>query len=343
MARLDDGMGTLLKYENVAWYENGAVRILDRRVYPYKKVYVTCRTYEEVAAAIRDMVTQSYGPFAAAAMGMALAAHQCKSQSAEKQADFLGKAAFALSHARPTTSARMQGITANSLTLAKRALDAGEDTVKPLFEAALNLLNDTYATCAEIAKYLAPLFPRKSTIMTQCFADTVIGSLLLECRKLNKQARFICPETRPFLQGSRLTASVISDMGFEVHVITDNMPAYIMGREHVDIFTSAADIITLDGHVVNKVGTFQIALAARYWGVPYYVTGTPDLNHPGMDNVSIEERDESQVTGIMGVRVTEPAVKAYYPAFDVVPPKLVDGVATAKGIFSPYNLASYFS
>ncbi len=342
MERQDKGMAPLLQYENVAWYENGAVRILDRRVYPYRKEYVTCTDYGQVAQAIADMVTQSGGPYTAAAMGMALAGHQCQGQPAAGQLAFLQQAAHALSHARPTTSAKMQAITGESLARAKAALAAGESAEEAMFACAYEALQIRYAAYKKVARHLVQHFPQNGAVMTMCFAETIIGTMLLECRKTGKTPRFICPETRPYLQGARLTASVIADMGFEVHVITDNMPAAIMKREGVEVFTSAADVITMDGHVVNKVGTFQIALAAQYWGVPYFVTGSPSQSHPTVDTVTIEERDHSQVTNIMGTRVVEQGVGAYYPAFDIVPPKLVGGVVTQKGLFSPYGLARYF-
>lgn len=342
MERQDKGMGYLLQYENVAWYENGTVRILDRRVYPYRKEHVTCASYEAVAQAIADMVTQSGGPYAAAAMGMALAGWQCKDMPKVEQTAFLEKAAYTLSHARPTTSAKMQAITGACLELAKRALDAGQSAVDAMFGYAYDELQNRYAAYKTVAEFLVRRYPKNGVVMTMCFAETIIGAMLLECRKLGKTPRFICPETRPYLQGSRLTASVISDMDFDAHVITDNMPGYIMKRERVDVFTSAADVITMDGYVVNKAGTFQIALAAQYWGIPYFVTGSPDKSHPSIDTVTIEERDHSQVTDILGVRMVEKNVKAYYPAFDIVPPKLCNGVVTRKGVFSPYDLARYF-
>lgn len=342
MERQDNGMGYLLQYENVAWYQDGAVRILDRRVYPYRKEFVTCTTYQEVSQAIADMVTQSGGPYTAAAMGMALAGYQCKDQPENQQLAFLEQAAYALSHARPTTSAKMQVITGACFALAATALREGRSAVDAMFCYAYDQLQTRYSGYKTVARHLVQHFPENGAVMTMCFAETIIGTMLLECRNAGKSPRFICPETRPYLQGARLTASVISDMGFEVHVITDNMPGYIMQREKVDVFTSAADVITMDGHVVNKVGTFQIALAAQHWGIPYFVTGSPSKDHPTIDTVTMEERDHAQVTDILGTRMVEQNVKAYYPAFDIVPPKLCNGVVTQKGVFSPYDLARYF-
>jgi methylthioribose-1-phosphate isomerase len=179
--------------------------------------------------------------------------------------------------------------------------------------------------------------------MTQCYAETVVGMVLRACHEAGKDVKFICPETRPYYQGARLTASVIHDMGFDVTVITDNMPGYAMKEKKVDLFTSAADVICMDGHVVNKVGTFQIALAAGYYGIPYFVTGTPNIHHPTVGTVVIEQRDPALVLESMGIGHTMPGVKGYYPAFDITPPKLCNGVVTDKGVFNCFDLGKYFN
>lgn len=345
MYRADEGLAFLLRYENIAWYEDGAVKILDRRIYPIRVESVVCRRHEEVAQAIADMVTQSGGPYTAAAMGMALAAYEARKLPEEAYIPYMEKAAYTLSHARPTTMERMKGVTRRAMGVLNRELAAGTsrtDMPEKLRQDAIARLNENYSRYDKIAVHLADQIPDGGTVMTQCFAETVIGTLLRECRRRGNEVKMICPETRPYYQGARLTASVASDMGFDTTVITDNMPAYTMKMKKVDVFTSAADVITMDGHVVNKVGTFQIALAARYWGIPYFATGTPNPAHPGIDSVEIELRDPMLVTESMGQKHTLPGVKGYYPAFDVTPPKLVDGIVTDKGILSPYNLKSYF-
>lgn len=345
MKRADEGVGFLLRYENVAWYEDGAVRILDRRIYPVRTGYVTCRRHEEVATAITDMVTQSGGPYLAAAMGMALAAYEARDKGEIELLAHLDRAAYTLSHARPTTMAKMIRVTDRAMGAAKAALAAGKTglaVVEALQENALNQINENYIRYTTIGKLLADKIPQNGTVMTMCFAETVIGTMLRECRERGNHIKMICPETRPYFQGARLTASVACDMGFDVTVISDNMPGYTMKEKKVDLFTSAADVITMDGHIINKVGTFQVALAASYWGVPYLVTGSPNPSHPDMNSVVIEERDPLLVMDAMGTRTTMEGVKGYYPAFDVTPPKLCDGVVTEKGIFSPLDLQRYF-
>ncbi len=341
MERGDEGLAFLLRYENVAWYENGTVRILDRRVYPGTVKFVICRDYREVAEAIRDMVTQSAGPYMAAAMGIALAAHQCRDLGAEAQLDYLKEAAHVLSRARPTTVSRMERITSGCLGAVEAALKRGENPCEAVAAHALGITERRYRKVGNMAKYLVDQFPAHGTVMTQCFGETIVGLMLKEARARNVEIRLLCPETRPYFQGARLTASVACDMGFDVTVITDNMPACVMQKERVDLFTSAADAICLDGHIVNKVGTFQIAIAANYLGVPYYVTGIPDSGHPTVDTVTIEQRDPTFVLQAMGVRTAMDGVKGCYPSFDVTPPALVRGVVTDWGVYSPYELDRY--
>jgi len=132
-------------------------------------------------------------------------------------------------------------------------------------------------------------------------------------------------------------------MGFDVTVITDNMPAYVMQREGIDLFTCAADAICCDGHVVNKVGTFQISIAANYLGVPVYVSGVPDQGHPTVDCVHIELRNPAETLEAMGVKTAADGVKGYYPAFDITPPQLITGIVTDLGVYSPLELDKYLA
>ena len=333
MERKDAELAFLLQYENVAWYEKGCVRILDRRIYPEKITYVECSSWQEVRQAIADMVTQSAGPYTAAAMGMALAAYQVRHEGAEKQRCFLEEAAQGLAHARPTTANRMGQITAGSLAVAKGALNAGQDIVT---------LNRRYSIMEKVGSYLAELFPHGGGILTQCFGETIVGMMLKAARARNNPVRIICAETRPFLQGARLTASCAADMGFDTTVITDNMVAYMMQQGHVDLFTSAADTITRDGHIANKIGTFQIALLADRFGIPYYVTGIPDADKNDAADIRIEQRNPEEALSCHGVRHTHPAVKGIYPAFDITPPQLISGIVTDKGIYRSQELGAYF-
>lgn len=337
MKRQDYDMPFMLRYENVAWYEDGEVRILDRRVYPKEIRFEICRTHKEVARAIKDMVTQSAGPYTAAGMGMALAAYEARDLKGEDLLNFLEDAAETISTARPTTSTRLKKVTRGSIEAAKKAMESGDDLVEALFQESINSLNRRYSAMNEVAKYLCDLIPDGGKVLTQCFAETIIGTMTRTLKEQGKDVKFYCTETRPYYQGARLTATCISQMGFDTTVITDNMVAYTMENIGIDLFTSASDTITLDGHVANKVGTHQIALVAREYKVPFYVTGMPDGEKKGKEDIVIELRDPSLVLGDHTAR----GVKAIYPSFDITPPELITGFVTDKGIYKPSDLKEY--
>jgi methylthioribose-1-phosphate isomerase len=342
MARMDQGLAFMLKYENVAAYQDGVVKILDRRVYPGSVEYVTCHDFTRVAQAISDMVTQSGGPWMAALQGMVLTAFQVQDLPMPQAKRELAAAAHCLTHARPTTSERMVAEMDRVVEYATRAMDDGIELGPALQGYAQKQVDARYLAARRIAENVVRLLPDEVTIITQCFAETLIGFILLVCKEQGKQVSLICPETRPYLQGARLTASVAYDMGVPVTVITDNMPGYLIRQGIPDVFISAADVITLDGHVVNKIGTYQIALAAHASNMPFYVVGTPAAENPTIGSVTIEERDPEEVLHAMGIRTAKQGVKGYYPAFDITPPKLVSAVVTAQGVFSPYDLRSVF-
>lgn len=336
---MDDGLAYMLQYEHVAWYEDHVVKILDRRIYPIETKYVICKDYREVAKAIKDMVTQSAGPYTAAGMGMALAAFQSSHLKEKEQWEYLNEAAKVLANARPTTASRMKLVVDGCLEIVKDSLGPGSDQV--IFDYTVEMMNHRYQKINEVAKHLVDLFPQRGKIMTQCFGETIVGLMLRRAKEEGKEISLFVPETRPFLQGARFTASVSYEMGFETTVITDNMPGFVLEREGIDLFTSAADAITLDGYVVNKVGTFQIAVVAKYLKVPYFVTGIPDKGHPKIDTITIEQRDPYESISFQGKRHTLKGVKGYYPSFDITSPDLVSGVVTDFGVYSPYDLDSY--
>ncbi len=342
MERMDQGMPFLLRYENVAWYEDGKVRILDRRVYPAQVRFEVCETYQQVVRAIADMVTQSAGPYTAVGMGMALAAHQVRDRPRAEQTAFLRRAAHDLAHARPTTANRYGQITERCAAAAEAALDAGGDPVAAIVDQTVESLQRRYGTMRTVGEHLLSLIPRNGVILTQCYGETIIGTLIQAAARENKPFRVFCAETRPFLQGARLTASCFAQAGFDTTVITDNMAAYSMEREHIDLFTSAADTIARDGHIANKIGTFQMAILAKYFAVPYYVTGIPDRDKASVKDIVIEQRDPGPVLVSRGVPNTVPEVRAIYPSFDVTPPHLISGVVTDKGVYVPYLLDRYF-
>lgn len=340
--RQDYNLAPILKYENIASFEDGRVRILDRRVYPEREAFVFCNTYGEVIQAIKDMVTQSAGPFTAGPMGLALAAYECRNESRQTQEAFLRKAAFEISNARPTTAKRMGMLLDKCLKEALLALEEGRDVSAAVAEKTFDLNDERYGLIDRAAKHFVKEIPSGAKIMTYCWGETIVGMLLRNLKEEGKDARLFCCETRPYFQGARLTASCAKDMGFDVTVITDGMPSFVMRNEKIDLFTTAADAICCDGSVINKVGTSNTAIVAKHYGVPYYVTGAPEPAHRSAEDVVIEMRDPEYTLTAMGVRTAAEGVKGYYPSFDVTEPSLVTGVVTPEGIFAPAELDKYF-
>lgn len=340
MKRFDHDLAFMLQAGNVAWYEEGEVRILDRRIYPIKTSFVTCRTHLEVRDAIRDMVTQSAGPYTACAMGMALAAYESRGLKRDDRLAYLKEAGQALAQSRPTTVARMGQVVRGALDYA-RGLEDFSTLDRDLAAYALRSMENRYNKIDQVAAHLLPLLPEGGHILTQCFGETIVGMMCRRAKEEGKDLIFYCPETRPFLQGARFTASVIHDMGFDVTVITDNMVAELMAKGEVDVFTSAADSINMDGSVINKVGTLQIAILCKHFCLPYFVTGVPDITTKDSSQVEIEMRDPFESISFRGQAHTLEGVQGYYPAFDITPPHLVSGVVTDLGVYSAYDLGAY--
>ena len=343
--REDEGMGYLLQYENVAWFdeEEGVLRILDRRVFPREKRFVVCKTYQEVAKALKDMVTQSGGPFAACTMALALAAKQYRCLDKKNYILGMQEAVKAITEARPTTKDAMQELASSQYNLFYELIEeaSSQDIILRLKQNAIHLNNIRYRINGDAGEHFANLVEDGMSVLTHCFGETCFGGFLRAFKRDGKKINIFCQETRPFLQGARLTASVANDLGFETTVITDGSSSSLMASGKVDYFVTATDVITQDGYVVNKVGTCNTAIVASYYSVPYYAIGFPSTKHKSVDDVKIEMREGNEVLEFASTRVAEKGIKGLYPAFDITPPQLIQGIATDKGIYNAKNIGSY--
>ena len=332
----------LLRRENVARYEDGVVVIGDRRKYPFEKSFVRCTDVEGVARAIEEMVTQGGGPANAALYAMALAARQCASNPVSLQKEFLEAARRRMVATRPTNTALARRLE-KSMQVIETALAEKANIEQALLSWIEKMRDEHYQQYATTAEYGASLIEDGDGILTMCFAETSFLLALALARDAGKKIHVFTPETRPYLQGARLTAPSVHELGIPVQIIGDNMPAYVLSQGKVQKYFTAADLVTLDGHVVNKIGTFQNAIAAHYHGVPFFVfSWGPDKLKPDRASIEIEERDPGEMKTCRGVPTTDPAIDAYYPAFDITPPHLVSGVITEYGILSPFDLHHYF-
>ncbi len=338
---IDELLPFLLRRENVARYEDGAVLIGDRRKYPWEKVFVRCTDVESVACAIEDMVTQGGGPSIAAWYAMVLAAREAENRPPTQRLSHLKKAQARLVDTRPTNTALARRLE-RALAVLEQALADGQSLPETLLAWIEQQRDRTYDDYAATARYGASLMADGDGILTMCFAETAfLLSLGLAARE-GKRLRVFTPETRPYLQGARLTAPSVHELGIPVQIIGDNMPAFVLSQGKIQKYFTAADLITLDGHVVNKIGTFQNAITAHYHGVPYFAfCWGLDPNRPDRASIVVEERDPAELRTCRGQLTTIPEIDAYYPAFDITPPHLVAGIITKAGIFSPYDLKDH--
>ncbi|MFB9904465.1 methylthioribose-1-phosphate isomerase [Allokutzneria oryzae] len=310
-----------------------AVLVLDRRRLPFERVWVRCGTVDEVAEAIKDMVTQSSGPYFAALSAMVLAAREASGLSPEHARAHLERAGRLLVRTRRTN---------NHLRKAVHAVLSTSDTSVDGVLAAARAGEELYrARSRALASAAAELLPDGARVLTHCWADIYLIELVTALERAGKRFSFVCTETRPYLQGARLTAPTLVEMGVDTTLITDGMGAAVLADGRVDALVTAADRVTMDGHVVNKVGTLGLAASARAFGVPFHaLVQAPDQDAASADAVPIEYRDPADVLSALGRPV--PGVRGLYPAFDVTPPNLVTTVVTDRGAFAPADVHEYY-
>ncbi|MDA4121896.1 MAG: S-methyl-5-thioribose-1-phosphate isomerase [Thaumarchaeota archaeon] len=343
---------TFFTLRTVMWEEDDTVRMIDQTVLPTRLVYKSYDSWEEVADAISRMVVRGAPAIGvAAAMGVALAAQRSPAGGRRQLLKDLEKAAAGLRKTRPTAVNLFWGI---DRVLAKaRSVEGDPRAVKEaLKEEVLLMAEEDVKANMKMGKIGASLLDDGDVVMTQCNAGalatvgygTALG-VVRAAREMGKCIRVVIPETRPALQGARLTAFELSHDGFDCMLISDTAVGSVMASGRADKVVVGADRITKDGSVFNKIGTYQIAVLARRHGVPFYPVAprsTFDMTRT-YDQVTIEERSPDEVVRIRGRRIAPKGVPVYNPAFDRTPPELVSAIVSDEGIVrSPVdkNLAS---
>ncbi len=339
---LDDLLPFVLKRDNVARYEDGVVYIGDRRKYPFTEEFLRCDDVESVARAIEDMVTQGGGPWVAAVFAMAMAAKEVEGKPLDEALEYLQKAKTRLTNTRPTNTAMARRLD-DTFKIAQKAGDRGKSIEGAILKWIDKIRDKVYENYEYRGRLGASLIDDGDGILTMCFAETAFILAMAFAQQDGKNIQVYTPETRPYLQGARLTAPSLHEVGISVKIISDNMPAHIMSEGKIQKYFTAADLITLDGHVCNKIGTFQNAIAAHHHSIPYFVfMWGPDYESPDRDSIEIEIRDPAEIRLARGVPTTTDEIPAYYPLFDITPPYMVSGVITMHGILSPYDLKRHF-
>lgn len=336
--------------KTVEWTTEG-VRMIDQRLLPTEEKYLTLRTYEEVAEAIKKMVVRGAPAIGvSAAFGLALGAKQSVGTSvADLEDDFLYMCDV-MSKTRPTAVnlfwaiARMRG----AFNREKARTQDPEEIKASLVAEALSIFKEDIDANRSIGRYGAPLIPDGATVLTHCNAGalatagdygTALG-VIRGARDAGKRVAVIADETRPFLQGLRLTAWELAKDDIPVTVITDGMAGHVMKGGKVDCVVVGADRIAANGDTANKIGTYMVAVLAKENNVPFYVAApitTLDLSLSSGDQIPIEERDTREVTHIGSHQLGPDGVAVQNPAFDVTPNEFIAAIITDRGVArAPY-------
>jgi methylthioribose-1-phosphate isomerase len=331
--------------------EADAVVMIDQRKLPAEEVYVRCKTAPEVARAIKTMVIRGAPAIGvAAAMGLALGMRRSKATGTQKFAAEFHKTCELMASTRPTAVNLFWAIERMRRAFAAAAL-AGEsvDQIKDRLDAESTAIHDEdVASCRAMGAFGADVVPADARILTHCNAGalatagygTALGVIRGAVEK-GKHVVVFADETRPFLQGARLTAWELVRDGIQTTVITDNMSAALMQQGKVDLVVVGADRIAANGDTANKIGTYGVAVLAREHNIPFYVAAplsTIDLDTPDGDGIPIEERSAREVTHIGGSQMAPEGALVWNPAFDVTPHRFIAGIITERGIFrAPYS------
>ncbi len=328
--------------KTIQW-KNDRVVMLDQRLLPHKEVHRVCRDYEEVAQAIRDMVIRGAPAIGvAAAMGVALGAAKAEVKTFDRDFE---RIFLTLAKTRPTAVnlfwalERMRKIyTVNR--------SRGVDVVKRLLkDEAQAIYKEDIAANKQLGKFGAQMLRNARHLMTHCNAGALAtagyGTALGVIRALKEAGRefdVFVNETRPFLQGARLTAWELKKEKIPATLITDNMAGYLMQKGMVDAVVVGCDRVAANGDVANKIGTYTIAVLAKRHGIPFYVAGPTssiDLNCPTGKEIPIEQRDAKEVSHIFGKALAPKGTKVFNPAFDVTSQDLISAIITEKGVIHP--------
>jgi len=334
--------------KTVEWTNEG-VRMLDQRLLPTEEKYLMLRSYEEIADAIKKMIVRGAPAIGvSAAMGLALGANQSVGTSvADLEYDFKFMCKV-MEATRPTAVnlfwavERMRG----ALARAKTETHDVEEIKKRLVLEAQAIFDEDIASNRALGKFGGELIADGATVLTHCNAGALAtagdyGTALGVIRgaiDAGKRVAVIADETRPFLQGSRLTAWELAKDNIPVTVITDNMAGHVMKQGKVDCVVVGADRIAANGDAANKIGTYMVAVLARQHNIPFYVAApvsTVDLSTPTGDQIPIEQRDAKEVTHLRDQQLTPDGVGVHNFAFDVTPNELIAAIITDRGVARP--------
>ena len=332
------------------YYENGALKMLDQTLLPTEEVIHSYTDYRAIARAIVDMIVRGAPAIGVtAAYGVYFGAEEFKTQPAEAFFKAMDEVCATLRATRPTAVNLFWAVDRMAGVIAANKDKNPEAIAALLKKEADAICAEDIEMCRTMGAYGATLIHRKDTILTHCNAGALAtadyGTALGVVRaawEAGKEISVYADETRPFLQGARLTAYELHKDGIPVTLITDNMAGWMMKQGKIDCVVVGADRIARNGDVANKIGTYSVSILAKAHGIPFYVaapTSTIDFDMWSGDDIVIEERDPREISHIKGQQIAPDGVAMENPAFDVTPHQNVTAIITEKGVvYPPYDI-----
>lgn len=329
--------------DTMRWNKEGFLELLDQTALPNKICYLKCTDYKDVAAAIKRLAVRGAPAIgAAAAYGLVLGAMAVPARSRDEFLAGVETVAGELAATRPTAVNLSWALSRLLGKISQLEVDDVDMLRAVLLNEAHTIYGEDVAGNRRMGLYGQELIPPGARILTHCNAGalatagygTALG-VIRAAHESGKKISVFADETRPLLQGARLTAWEMMHEGIPVTLLTDNMAGYLMARGKVDMVIVGADRIAANGDVANKIGTYGVAVLAREHGLPFYVAApfsTVDLNLASGEEIPIEERDHTEVTHLAGQPVAPEGVQVWNPAFDVTPNRLVDAIITDRGV-----------
>lgn len=331
--------------KTLEWTSQG-VRFIDQTRLPTEEIYVTCATYQEVATAIREMIVRGAPAIGvAAAMGIALGMKHSKAPDVASLRNELGQICRTMGETRPTAVNLFWAIRRMQQKFESVAQQGVHPIKVSMVEEAQKMLLEDIAANEAMGHHGAALMPESGTILTHCNAGalatcgygTALG-VIRSAIQAGKKLSVFADETRPFLQGSRLTAWELMKDGIPTTLIADNMAGSMMRQGKIQAVIVGADRIAANGDVANKIGTYSVAVLAKEHNIPFYVAApwsTVDMNMESGEGIPIEQRSAREVTHHAGKQVAPEGVLVENPAFDVTPNKYIAAIITERGIARP--------
>ena len=331
--------------KTLEWKDSKLV-LIDQTRLPMELAYCECTTIEQLWDAIKRLVVRGAPAIGvAAAYGVVIGLQNSKASTRQEFMNDLEKTIHYLSTSRPTAVNLFWALDRMKRTAEQSKTSEVDELKKTLFEEAMKIHEEDISTCREIGRHGSVLLSDGTSALTHCNAGGLATSdygtalsVFFTAAEQGKKLHVYVDETRPLLQGARLTTWELKERGIDVTLICDNMAAHVMKQGRIDIVITGADRIAANGDAANKIGTYGVALLANAHGIPFYIAApksTFDMSLPTGDLIPIEERDPQEVSMAFGKQTAPDGINIYNPAFDITPHELINGFITEDGIISP--------